>query len=242
MSKKNIFLPLLWGIAIIVLLYNMFYLENGFFANGTIIIGWILFVYQYTINHSEKLYMLTHRAKSFLINNSNQWDFQFEFVSNDFELCNIDKVVNESSKIKKNINFNLSRKQITTENGLIIEISKDNSTNKVVFSINDLIVPYRESQKILDNHISPIIETILHDYTIKDVKFSLSINLKKKNPYYGFFLKNIDETSNLIYFQVQLKMGLGRIDILHDRVIISSNKFIEIARTAKDILAFRATS
>lgn len=242
MSKNIIFLLILWSITIVILLYNLFHLENGFFANGTIIIGWVLFILQYTMKHSEKFYFLIHRMISYGTNNSNQWNFQFEFFSKDFDINDLEAIVSEITMVKKSIDFNLSRKQITTENGMIIEISKNSSDDKVVFQISDYTVPYRESKKIIDVDISPIIETIIQDYSIEDIKFSLTIFLKNKNPYYGFLLNQVEKNSKLAFFQAKLKIGFGSVDILNNRIIISANKFTELSRIAKDILTFKATS
>ncbi len=242
MSRKNMFFLLsLWTITIIIIIYKFFYTKNGFFANGTIVIGWFLFVLQYTVDHSEKIYMYFQRGKSYIRNHSNQWNFQFEFNSNDLKIDEIVPLIGEITGIKKNIEINLSRTQISTDDGLSIEISKDISNNKVVFQINDLIVPYRESKEIIDNRIHPIVESISNKYTLEDVKFSLNIFLKSFNPYYGFLLKK-KNNSNMTHFHVKLKIGSGRVDILSNRVIITSSKFTELSRITKDYLTFKATS
>lgn len=243
MSKKNMLIILfLWTTTIIIVLYNFLYSENGFFANGTILIGWFLFVFQYTLDHSEKIYMHFQRGKSWISNHSNQWDFQFEFNSNDLKIEELVPLISEITKVKKNIDINLSRSQITTENGLKIEISKDIATNKVVFQINDLLVPYRESKEIIDNEVHPIVESISQKYTLENVKYILNINLKDANPYYGFLLKKKSDNSNVTHFQVKLKIGSGRVDIINNRVIISASKYTELARITKDYLTFKATS
>ncbi|SEM14186.1 hypothetical protein SAMN04487786_1138 [Paenisporosarcina quisquiliarum] len=223
-----------------ILFYSLIYTNNGFWANGTILIGWVLFVYQYIMNYSERAYFATQKTFNYLKNPSNKWDFQFEFSSKNFSIDSFEKNLDILLGVRKNVSINNNRSLITLSSGIKIEVSTNISDSTVVFLIEDCFVPYRESKNIIDNSFHPIIELLYKKCEISNEKFSFNINFLNDNPYYGYFLKKVGP-SQINNFQVNLMDDSSNVDIYNNWMMITSESFSDLSNVSKKYLTMSTT-
>lgn len=241
MKFKNILVILIFLGILAVVVVGIFLNSNTFFVNGTIIVGWLLFVTQYVMNNYEQVYKFKERCKLWIINNSNRWNFQFEFTSKDLNLTSLLEMLDYKIGIDKNITLNKSRNIINLKNGLKLDISKSDN-DVIVLVVEDLIVPYRESQKIIDNSIKSIIDNIWRETNVKNEKYHFDLFFAKNNPYYNYFVKKNKDKNRISDFYLEFIYDNVTVSMNEKQITLYSKDFTELSDTTKRYLKMATIS
>ncbi|WP_121639513.1 hypothetical protein [Virgibacillus sp. Bac330] len=190
--KKTVFFCIGWCIVIILVAVIIIKSSMSFLANGTIILGWLLFMIQLTWNYSEPFYMFIKRAWFFIKNPDCIWNMQVEFVG-DFNIDTFNKIeemFRDSTSDLKVIKLSNLRR-LYKINTLTFEIVIDNTNNIFRLDLSDLEVSYRRSRRLIDYELGEILEKLSRILKEDESKYYFNIGFKEVNPYYGFFIRRL---------------------------------------------------
>jgi hypothetical protein len=236
-SMKGLFAIILaWLTTIILVAVNIFKNPNAFFVNGTILLGWALFAAQLTWNKSEVFYLYIKRIWFFIKNPDCIWNMQVEYYGefdrNTFR--KIDQLMFDNSVNLKQISLSETRK-LYKKDTLSFEISIDEYTGNIRFSIDDLEVSYRRSRNIIEKELGVLLEKLSKCIKEESSQYFLNVSFKEFNPYYGFFLRRL-KAQDIQSFNVKFTIENNRIAVSKNSIEINTSSLQSLNRFSKEYL------
>ncbi|MFD2628820.1 hypothetical protein [Oceanobacillus kapialis] len=233
--KKILFFIIGWCIVVALVIMVIVQNPNSFFVNGTIILGWLLFLLQLTWNNSEYFYIKIKRYWFFLKNPDCIWNMQIEFEG-DFDENTFDKIDHLFNKQNSNlriINLSNSRK-IYRSNTLSFEVTVRKGLIQV--HLEDLEVSFRRSRKIIDEEIGILLEEFSKILKEDNVNYYFNINFKEFNPYYGFFIRRLN-AKNINTFNIKFNIESDKVTINKKSIEIYTKSLQKMNSFSKEYLS-----
>ena len=176
-------------IALVILGCMVFKYPNWFIANGTLLLGWILFIMQIAYNRSETLYWIIQKVKYYVVNPDTQWDLSIRYHSKNINTELLPLVQNgliKAAKIDRPTirKYSLNSFEIRADE-LNIEVSFDEENNYLEVFFTKIPVSFRGSQRMIEQRIVPILEEIENKTQISDKTYWLTVYFGNINPYFG---------------------------------------------------------
>jgi hypothetical protein len=213
--------------------------NSQFFANGTIIIGWVLFALQLTYNKTSKLKQFSnHIYNKYLKQTDIIWDVSITMSSNINEkhLDNFEIKLFESYDANQIKVHQLSSKRRDYRVGTLkFEINAYEDQTRVVFQ--DMETNYRRTKEFLESNIDELLGILR--LVVKPDKEQINVRLRmpKHNPYLS---KYIETNRGMIdYLRMDIKENNTKFSIRKDSIDISSENYNEIKSDIKKLLYFK---
>lgn len=208
-----------------------------FFIDGTLVLGWLLFSVQQTINHSEKAFIYWNKIKSLITNPSCSWNmdvmFKGDFTINVFE--EIEDVLKKHPKKIDKIRTISDRRKIYQLENLNVEISiTDSGLN---FEIQNLKVSYRDSKQVINNDISHLFEHLQNRLQTRETNFNLTVDFQGTNPYYGLYINRLN-AEHINQFNIRFKLDDDRVIVSNRRIEVSTSNLTKMRNLTQDYLTF----
>jgi len=232
---KKIIIILTWIISFVLIILNILLNPTSFFANGTILFGWLLLAVQLTWSQSEFFYMFIKRIWFYIKNPDCNWnmivDFDGEFTEDIFN--KIDQVFSNQSKNYKIITLSTSRK-LYKLGSLSFEINIENN-KRIVLQMQDIEISYRRSITIVENELGVLFENL--SKVIKEDKsdYYLNINFKEYNPYFGFFVRRL-KSKEITTFNVKFNVESDRVTVNKDSIEVYTTSIQQLRTFSKQYL------
>ncbi|WP_459499868.1 hypothetical protein [Bacillus sp. C1] len=240
--KKYINLALVWILFIGLCIFNFIVPPSSswvnFWTNGTIIIGWLLFAIQATYNNSNIFFLFIQRIKFHLSNKECLWNMRIYMMSNlssealeelDVKLREIystnELKVRQISETRKDYKLGAIR----------FEVTWDEERKQFVFDIQDMEISYRGSKIIFEEKLDVIVNELKRVFQPYNERYSVRIEFKGNNPYFGLFLKKIDPTN--IDFNASFYIQDNKVSIYKKQIEINSGTYDQLKNLAKSYLA-----
>lgn len=239
-SVKDIKIWSVWILATVLLIISFYKNPYDFFVNGTIIVGWLLFAIQYTMNHSELFYLFIKRIWFNIKNPSCIWNMQVE-LQGDLDravIIKIDDALNEICKEKQSFKIiKLSNtRRIYRIYTLNLEAVLEEDEGKLRFYVHDLKISFRDSKKIIDQQLSKIFEKIQYVIKADSGNFGIQVDFQEFNPYFGFFVRRLND-KDITRFNVKLRINNDQISVSKNCIEINSDSLQGLNNLSKDYLA-----
>ncbi|MDY7044389.1 hypothetical protein RVS70_09245 [Virgibacillus sp. M23] len=234
--KKTIFLAIGWILVVLFVLIIVIQNPTPFFVNGTIILGWLLFMLQLTWTHSEYFYMVIKKVWFTIKNPDCIWKMQVEY-SGDFEediVEKVDKVFNMQNQELKQINLSSSRRLYkvgTLSFELVVENNK-----KIRLQLEDLEISYRRSKKIIDEELSVLLEQLSRSIKEDHCEYYFNINFKEFNPYYGFFIRRLN-SKDINTFSIKFNIENDKVTINKKSIDVHTTSLQKLNSFSKTYLS-----
>jgi hypothetical protein len=226
--------------AIVIFLTFFIVKDNSqFFANGTILIGWVLFALQLTYNKTNKLkHFLTHIYNKYLKQTDIIWDVSITMSSkvNEKHLDNFEIKLFESYQANKIKVHQLSSKRREYRVGTLkFEINACEDQTRVVFQ--DMETNYRRTKEFLESNIDELLNLFRLVFKPDKEQINVRLSLPNHNPYLS---KYIDKNRDMIdYMRIDIKENNTKFSIRKDSIDISSENYNEIKSDIKKLLYFK---
>lgn len=227
-------LIIVWILSISLVVISLWINPNGFFANGTIIIGWLLFALQLTWNKSEFFYLKVKSIWFIIKNPECIWNLHVEYYG-EFDETVFDKLDSLFTKGIHEIKITqLSKSRKIYRVGTLsfeVVFFHDN----VSVRLQDLEVSYRRSKTIIENELNSIFEGITKTLKEDNTKYFLNVNFKEFNPYFGFFIRRLN-SREISTFNVKLNVDSEKVTIGKEKIEIYTNSLSKLQTLSKDYL------
>lgn len=233
---KKIVLFIAWLATAVLVGYIMFN-PGQFFINGTLVLGWLLFSVQQTVNYSEKAFIYWNKLKYFITNPSCSWNmdvmFKGPFTINTFEQIE-DVLKKHPKRIDKIRTISDQRKMYQLEN-FNVEVSIiDSGLN---FELQNLKVSYRDSKQVINNDISHLFERLQNRLQISETNFNLTVDFQGTNPYYGLYINRLN-AEHINHFNIRFKLDDDRVIVSDRRIEVSTSDLTKMRSLTQDYLTF----
>jgi hypothetical protein len=232
--KKHVLLIFVWIVPFILTIIGLKINPSSFFANGTILLGWLLFAIQLSWNQSEIFYM---RFKSlwFMVKNPDCiWnmnvEFNGQFDKNIFE--KIDAVFSAQAGEYKIIPLSKTRKLYKIKT-LTYEVVVNHGN--IGLYIHDLEISYRRSKKIIEKELGKLLEDLSKTLKEDRSEYFLNINFKEYNPYFGFFIRRLN-SREIHSFNVKLNINNDKVTISKDSIEFYTDSLQKLYSFSKEYL------
>lgn len=235
---KYIGLLILWVI-VAFLIFFMVKDNSQFFANGTIIIGWILFALQLTYNKTSKFkHFLNHIYSKYLKQTDIIWDVSIIMSSkiNEKHLDKFEIKLFETYQANQIKVHQLSSKRRDYRVGTLkFEINAYEEQTRVVFQ--DMDTNYRRTKEFLETNIDELLGVLRLVVKPDREQINVRLSMPKHNPYLS---KYIDKNRDMIdYIRIDIKENNTKFSIRKDSIDISSENYNEIKSDIKKLLYFK---
>lgn len=232
---KKLLLIFVWLISIILILVNIFLSPKSFIANGTILLGWILFAIQSSWNLSEFFYMFLKKIWFFLKNPDCNWNMVVEFNGNfTIDVFNkIDDVFSNQISNYKIISLSYTRK-IYRLGSLSFEINLE-SDQKIILQMEDNEVSYRRSVNLVENELGVLFERLSKQIKEDTTDYYLNISFNDYNSYFGFFIRRLN-AEDINTFNVKFNIENDRVTINKNSIEVYTTSFQQLTIFSKQYL------
>lgn len=239
-TLKIIVVIIAYVVAIMIAILNPHFVGNNSEIFNTIIaiIGLTISFLQYLYANSESIFIGLNKLKVKILNPGLNWELSatMEFENGDpIDLSRIYSKVYDKTK-QNEFTFGpleLSKKFIN-ERHLNFKAGTSNfdvsllTRNSIVLSSNSEI-NYRESKHKIMNDFEKIISCVQEAISKEEcLTYSLKVNFKKGNPFYGLYVKSLeskyDKTDFILNFSID------------NASVLVDNKSLEVTTTRQDIL------
>ncbi|PRR71964.1 hypothetical protein [Neomoorella humiferrea] len=195
LKKRSIYvvaITIILGLVILITRYPHWFLENG-----TLLLGWILFLFNWLYYHVDQIYWLVQKGKYTIINPDTTWDLSIRYSVKKIDpitISTLQKHITKAAILDRAIirTLSLNRFEVKADE-LNIEIyfDMDNSTIEVLFS--KIPVSFRGSQRTIEERILPIIENLENDLAVITKKYWLTVYFGELNPYFGLYMRRLHQ-------------------------------------------------
>lgn len=233
--KKTLFIISGWCVVIILISSVLITSSKSFFINGTVILGWLLFMLQFTWSYSEIFYMKIKRLWFFIKNPDCIWNMQVEYegkfdentifkVTEVFEKQQGDFKLIVLSDIRSLYKIKSLSFEVTIEDGL------------VRIQLEDLEVSFRRSRKIIEDELSILLESFSKALKEDNSSYYFNVNFKEFNPYYGFFIRRLN-AKKISTFNVKFNVDNNRVSINKQSIEIYTSSLQKLNQFSKEYLS-----
>lgn len=235
---KKILLAIMSIVVIFLIVVGIFRNPSDYIANGTIILGWLVFAIQTFWITSENFYLFFKNIWYKMKNPDCSWDLVIEL--NEVNNQPIDEIFGKIEKIlvaKKMNNFKIiplsNVRKMYIFGTFTITVVIDG--NNIRFGFNSFEVSYRRSSEIISQELSHIFEDIQRELNSGKTLCYLDIFFSGENPYYGVYIRKLD-AKNIERFTVEFKVNNQQIIINKEKISIRTNSFIKLQEITKKYL------
>ncbi|MGG5340642.1 hypothetical protein [Enterococcus sp. AZ192] len=204
----------------------------------------IVFYIQFLVENMNKAFILWNKAKTWILNPGLEWQITSYIV---YDSIDQEKLLNLFSNILSDPDYKElvgEEMQKVSERGntLAIKIGLtlftisaiDQSTIKISSSSN---INYRESKDVINKHfkyLSRMIDMTLNSVA-KESSFSLKIKFRKENPYYGLYVRRLDN-SELSSFILKYSIDNMKFVVSNNSIEVTCKSFETIEKISSDFL------
>ncbi|PKU51250.1 MULTISPECIES: hypothetical protein [Lysinibacillus] len=230
---KKIILILAWITTVVLMIINIKINPSSYFANGTIILGWLLFALQLSWNKSEWFYLTCKNLWYKFTNPECIWNMSIEYYGtfNEQVFEKLDQIFlnKESSKVLQVSNV----RRIYKVGTLSFEVVIDRESIRI--ELSDLEVSYRRSTHIIKTELGNILEDIPSKLKNDRCEYYLDIYFKGENPYYGLYLRRLD-IRDIETFKIQFNIQNEKIVVNKERISINTNSLQSLRNFSEEYL------
>lgn len=227
---KKIGLIILAIFVFLLIIYGIIRNPVDYFSNGTIILGWVLFFIQTLWVTWENFYLFVKNIWFKLRNPDCSWDFSFDLKNIDLDadeiFLNIENVLNNKKKTFFQISKLSNNRKIYSWGVYTITVTIEYDSS-VRFEFNTFEVSYRRTSNVITEDLRPALEEIQRKLKTGEIEYFLNINFQGENPYFGVYLRKIDETK-IETFKVKFKINDNKVIVYQDKLSISTNSLMEL--------------
>lgn len=233
--KRTLFLIGGWSVVVILISSVLIIGSESFFINGTVILGWMLFMLQFTWNYSENFYMNFKKWWFFIKNPDCLWNMQVEYIGSFDEktIATISEVFAKQQREFKFIQLSDSR-VLYKLRSLTFEIVIEH--NIVRIHLEDLEVSFRRSQRIIEEELALLLEDLSRALKEDESNFYFNVNFKQFNPYYGFFIRRL-KAKDISTFNVKFNVEDDKVTINKDSIEIYTSSLQKLNQFSKRYLS-----
>jgi hypothetical protein len=247
--KILILLPLVLCVFLGIKLNDWFGKWTGAICATSIIVNIYVFIGSYYFYKSERFYLWIQRQLLRFKRTDTNWYFQvsYENISqnggkfawqeekfNDRLACNIERLVGKSVSIEKNIICCLVL-AIDNQIRLTLRYADD---GKASLATSKILVPSHRYDEYI-NWLSDIFSEIEREFRAIDVQYRMHIEFPNKNPYFGFFVRNIP-IELLREFRCTFFSSISEgasVDATNAEIIIDTDSLQKLCRISKSYLS-----
>lgn len=150
---------------------------------------------QWLYQRYEKVFMCLQRLKFYFSNRTTLWNLTFEFnLQNEGVEESRQAVEDAFHKIKSQDNFNvytdLPNSKVVQVAGVIYKLFAEPGKSSV--HVVDQRVPYRDSIRIIEKQLLPLVESVERAVRVISERYALIVKFDaSRNPYLGVFLQRV---------------------------------------------------
>ena len=235
--KKNI--DILFGVLLLALIiYLAWFPKSWFWENGTILLGWILFVLQSLYSRGDKLYWFVQKVKYSIINPDTQWDLTVRYSGQKVDATVIPAVqvaLAKAAIFDRAVVRNISEQRIEIKaDELTMEVYIEDQSLQVMFT--KIPVTFRGSNRTIDKRITPALEELEACLAIEEKSYWLTVYFGTMNPYFGLYIRRLGQ-QNVTEMNIRINNnGLNQLEINKQKLTISTTTLNELGATAKKYL------
>jgi hypothetical protein len=222
---------------------------TGAICATSIIINIYVFIGSYYFYKSERFYLWIQRQLLRFKRTDTNWYFQvsYENISQsggkfawqeekfiDRLACNIEGLVGKSVSIEKDILYCLF---LVIDNQIRLTLRYGDNGNASL-AISKLLVPSHRYDEYI-SWLSDIFSEIEREFRSRDVQYRMHIEFPHKNPYFGFFVRNIPRKL-LREFRCTFFSSLSEgasVDATNNEIIIDTDSLQKLCRLSKSYLS-----
>lgn len=232
---KKLFVVVVWLIAIGLIAYS-FIKSEQWLLNGTLILGWLFFAIQLTMNHFEKVYLFTKRIWFVLANPDCIWNFQVVCIGK-FDRDNFDTIESCFRELDREIRIISlsSTRKIIKYKSITFEVVIDESEGIIRFNIDEMVLSYRSSILFIDQKVSRLFELIQRKLSAEDVSYDLILDIGKNNPYFGLFVKRLN-LKHVQSFNVAFKLENDKVRVSKKQIEINTDSLTQLKILSRQYL------
>lgn len=233
--RKTVILSLVWIVVLVLIVINIIINPGSLFVNGTIIFGWLLFALQLTWNKSERFYMVMKNLWYTVKNPDCIWNMQVELTGYFGEdvFDKIDHVISNECSEYQIITISNIRKLYKVKT-LTYEIVV--GPQQIRLQVDNLEVSFRRSKIIIHKEIGYLLERL--SKVLKEDKgdYYLSVDFKKYNPYFGFFVRRLN-ANEINTFNVKFNIDDEHVSINKKSIEIHTDSLNRLTSFSKEYLS-----
>lgn len=233
---KKVSITIVWLISLGLITFSLFRTEQ-WLINGPLVLGWLFFAIQLTITHVERVYLFIKRIWFVIINHDCIWNMEITYKG-PFErsaLLKIEEYLRTTgSKIK--IQGLSNTRKIYTVDTIVFETYVNEDDGEIRFSIHDLEISYRRSNKLIDNELSILFEKLQTILKPDAGSYGISIDFKGYNPYFGFYVRRLN-AHEVNGFNVTFNVENDRVSINKNSIEINTDSLQHLRTLSKEYLA-----
>lgn len=224
-----------WSAVVILISSVLIMGSESFFINGTVILGWILFMLQLTWSNSEFFYINIKKVWFHIKNPDCMWNMQVEYEG-DFDgstYNKINKVFERQQSDFKLIKLSESR-ALYKLNSLQFEIV--NEHNLIRVQLEDIEVSFRRSRRIIDEELAGLLEDLSKVLKEDNSNYYFNVSFKEFNPYYGFFIRRLN-AKEISTFNVKFNVENNKVSINKNSIEIHTSSLQKLNQFSKEYLS-----
>lgn len=234
--KKTIFIIIGWFIVFVLISSILIISSESFLINGTVILGWLLFMLQFTWNYSEFFYIKIKKLWFLIKNPDCVWDMSVEFKGNFNEQIfeGIDRaLLDYTNDVDIQVLSNLRRGyRVKTFN---FELVYDEHYEVFRFKLNKLELSYRRSRNILEQEANYLLEMLSKELKEDSAEYYFNISFQEFNPFYGFFLRRLN-AREIQNFNVAFNVDNNKVSINKESIDIYTTSLQKLNQISKKYL------
>jgi len=218
--------------------YTVWFQKSWFWINGTMLLGWVLFVVQMLYNRGDRLYWFIQKAKYSVINPDTQWDLTVSYTSPQIDttvIPAVQKALTKAAIVDRPTIRSISKQRFEIRaDELTIEVYVEDQSLHVMFT--KIPVSFRGSNRTIDHRITPVLEELEACLLIEKKSYWLTVYFGDMNPYFGLYIQRLGQQS-VSEMNIRVKTNeLDQIEISKQKLTISTATLNELGATAKKYL------